>query len=146
MPGNNAFVPIGVGFIVDVTIPDPGANTQFTYTFPDGYLYRMDLLYYLYTADVNGANRALFLVLDDAGANIRSFSGPAFTITANQVHHITYSRNLNRFQLATYYMICPFPNVWIPGGWVLRSEVANMQAGDTFTNIRLNGGRYREQN
>lgn len=146
MPGNVAFVPVEVGFIVDVTIPDPGANTQFTYTFPDGYLYKVDLLYYLYTADVNAGNRALFLVMDDAGANVRSYFGTGYTITANQVHHLTYSRDLERNHLATYFMTYFIPDVWIPGGWVLRSETMNMQAGDTYTNIRLNCRRYRVQN
>ena len=146
MPGNNAFVPVEVGFIVDVTIPNPGANTEFTYTFPDGYMYKLDLFYFLYTADVNAANRVIFLDMVDAGANYRFYGGPGHTITAGQTIHVTGIKSLARETFATIYSFFTLPNNWIPGGWTFRSDTIAMQAGDTYTNLRFTAARYREQN
>jgi len=146
MPGNQAFVPVEVGFIVDVTIADPGAGNEFIYTFPDGYLYKFELISYLYSCDANASDRLLFLCLQDSGAVVFAEWSNYQALSASQQLLLTQAKNLNYITVRSSRCVLKCPDCWIPGGWQLFSRTENMQVGDTYTVIRLLLRSYREQN
>jgi len=146
MPGNQAFVPVEVGFIVDVTIADPGAGNQIAYTLPDDYLYKLELFYFLFEADGNVANRYIYVELIDGAANLRASLAALGSVGVNANVNFTYAKNMQHVVSTDLHRHATLPDAWIPGGWGLRTQMINNQVGDLFTNIRLTCARYREQN
>jgi len=145
MPGNVAFIPPEVGFIVEVPIADPGAQTEWAYTFPDEYLYKLELIYQVFTADGNVVNRYCRWMLLNSTAVHGSYWVDESAVTAGQVIHFSLARNF-AYRSGGGMRVFASPDCWIPGGWSIRSVTSNFQVADAYTEIFLLLRRYREQN
>lgn len=145
MPGNVAFVPITVGFIQSVTIADPGKQVEFSYTFPNNYVYKVDLLYFLFDTDSNFGNRYPVICLaDNLGALRGRWAENRYT-PPNTIDNFTIAKNFQQITKTASNVMIPFPDAWILPGWELLSSTVAFQSGDEYKNIRLTYTRYREQ-
>lgn len=126
-----------------VTIPNPGAQTEFTYTQPPNLYSKLKVIRFLFTAAVVVGPRTISISLIDPtvpqfiaflpftqsciSGEVRTYLGvdawtqaeAVFAIAgANYVHHECSS-------------------FWVMPGMLIDSETVNFKAADTITNIRL---------
>ena len=145
MPGNNAFVPVNLGFIAPVEIAAPGAQTEWSYLLPDEFIYRLTMAYFFYECDGNAANRWLRLRFCDDAARVRGVFTDNKQLVAGNTRHYTFGIGMTLIDSGGHRCI-PLSDTWLPGGWTIGSETEDMEVGDTYTLIALTFQRFREQN
>jgi hypothetical protein len=137
MAGNRIGVVAEVGQVDMVTIPNPPANTNWTYTIVPNIIARPIAIGFEFNTDVNAATRRVRIFVDD-GAQIYAVGVSGATQTAGLTMQYTATHNTD-YSASSFnsYILIQLPDVFMVQGCVLRSNVAAFQAGDTFTNIRL---------
>lgn len=118
------------------TVPDPGVNTEFAFTFNSQFKRQIIGITYTFTTDVNSGTRSMNLTLDD-GTNImwRVFSGanqlPSTAV--NFCYAVGLASGVFVNTIGSHIAI-PYPFAAPPLS-VLRSVTTGLEAGDTYTNI-----------
>jgi hypothetical protein len=114
-------------------ITPPAAGNNFSLTANPGHKMQIIWLAARFTTDANIANRRFFLTLDVSGTARRIASSQIYQAENATAHYFIQQyvqTQPGAFNFSNY--IC-LPNpIIISSGTYLRSEILNMQAGDTF--------------
>lgn len=132
---NNALV---AGTRRPTPVATPAAGADWTFTFPGGYLYRVDLGRATYTTSKQAAERRSGIELVDPDGIIWWRVVPETPITAEKVVEESYANTtLTETNGALGISIVQLPEFLIPGGWKLRSKTFSIQTEDTYTGVQL---------
>lgn len=121
-----------------VPIPTPAAGSDWTYTLPAGYYYRVLSGYAMFTTSATVANRSIGIKLTDGNRTL--FTGRATTaFTAGLAIDVGYGqgKSISNGGAAGLTVMSFFPEAWFPPGYVLSSSTVNIQATDTYTLVTL---------
>src|SRR5215470_1568071 len=136
-PNDAAQLPLdSEGAPLRIAVTTPAAGADFTITVPTGARWQLDTVSGLYTASAAVANRVPELVIDD-GANI-VFAAPTNTaITGGQTARVSWGAGAGGpIAGANTDQTIPLANdMYLPGGFRIRSNTALIQAADTWTAI-----------
>jgi hypothetical protein len=128
--------PPDFGKIKEVTITNPTAGSDFIIPVPAYQVWRIhNIVALLTTSAVVNTRYPLFIIDDGANMVYDMFLG---TIAAGQ----SIQLNIGEFPLSMWTVgltgIVPLPTPSpIAEGWRIRSSTVNLDAGDTWTNIKL---------
>lgn len=126
-----------------VTVPNPGAQTEFGYIQPPNLSSKLRLIRFLFTADANVGNRTLIVsLIDPTGVNFIAFIPFTQVCAAGQVRNYLGVDSWTQVEVAfaigaANYVQHEFSSFWVMPGMHIDSETLNFKAGDTITNIRL---------
>lgn len=150
--GNKCFVPLEGGESIPVPLADtaPGATWLFTVPLaPVPYEYELRTLHFKCNTDLNVANRTAILLINDTLGNVHwSLYFTQVLIngqTGNFDIFVGCSRaNWSALLTANYYNYNDsLPAIRLLPGWTLGAYFDLLQAGDTFTEIRILAHRWR---
>lgn len=124
-----------------VTVADPSAGADFSYTLPDGYNYEVRSIAYQLVTSAAAANRNPGVKVTD-GSDVelgRSFTTGATTATktSQQNADIGFVGGGNSITDVAHIYSVPFGASRLPAGWKIKSVVNNIQAADQISNVRL---------
>lgn len=128
--------PLEHGQFASQTVLDPGANTQFAFTFSTQFKRQLIAVSFNFSADANAADRHIRITLDD-GTNVMYVVPSGLVHTANFDVLYTFAVGAGTtIGVTAIANLAPLPYPFAaPPLSVLRSLVTNMQVGDAFTNI-----------
>lgn len=121
-----------------ISVPAPGAGSEWKYTVPGGYWLRLVAGASLFTTSAVVASRVVTADLTDG--NSRLFT--AFS-TQNQAAgnacRVSYTMSFTpQGQTNTNaFTTLAFPYMWLPSGYTIQSRTVNIDVGDTYTLIEL---------
>jgi hypothetical protein len=135
-PTNSATLVVGIQD--DVLVSNPGAGVDWSYTNASGYYRRLLTGYAFFVTSATVGNRTLGIKVTKDGqlyGRVRAAS----SVTASATVDVTYNSTTAWSQSGTQGtgFQFGFPYIWLPPGWSIGSDTVNLQAGDTFTLIRL---------
>jgi len=128
-----------------INIDNPSAGVDISYVVPAGRRFEPVSLHFLLTASAVGANRDVRLLFcrnnNPADDNTLFVSLANHTQTANQTARYCYSAGASvcgEFSTSVSQIMSQFPSgMLLSPGFAIRTGVANLQAADAFTQIRL---------
>ncbi len=120
-----------------ITISNPAAGADFSYTIPD--YTQLELLYvsYLLTADATVTNRRPGILFSDGTTSLKPYYSTT-QITANQARTLSFflfgHTNTSSFSNNIYTSL---PYTLLLSGWTIESTTNTIQAGDQISAIQL---------
>lgn len=136
------------GIAPTTLITSPAAGTEWSYTLPGGYFYRILSGTALFTSSAAVANRFPALQLTDGANLLWCFNCPV-AVTASQTARVVYSPSSYTQNVTGPKGDLPVfaPNMWIPPNYVLSSSTPAIDVADTYTKIvfwfeQLDYGQY----
>lgn len=130
---------------LQTTRPDnPGAGNDFTYLFPDNFVYRPQTLRFSFTADGGGLTRQpYFCYCDSIGIIMREYSD--ITVGVGVTRHFNYQFTIavSPDHLTVDNVHASAPLVMLTGGYNIIFTWTNKQAGDTITDVIFNYVQWR---
>lgn len=129
----------GCGAQNALAVTSPAAGATQSVTVPGEYIYRVLAARLSITTDANAANRLVTLDYVDPRGVTYVQNGAGLVLTANttaQVFQWSRGRTVAEWAANTPVFV-PLENVFLAPGWVVKFNVANIQAGDQLSSIRL---------
>lgn len=117
----------------------PAAGAGFVFKLDATWGWRFRAVRFRLVADANAANRFVTVDYCDAEGTVWE-SNPALAVqiaAATQDYDFARNRNIGVSGIATQPQFTTLTDVWLPPGWQLRINVANVQVGDQLSAIRL---------
>lgn len=121
-----------------VRVPNPGAGAEWRAVVPGSEIWRLQSVFYVYTAFAAVASRRTALVLSDGDETYGQFAH-ATAITTGQAVPVSWQDGypLETVQGANVRLVLPMTGQIMLGGWSISSVTEAMNAGDTYTAIAL---------
>jgi hypothetical protein len=146
--GNVCFVPLQGGEIVNITVPDPGAQTNWSYTIPAGYEHEIREVCCLLSTDGVVNRYAVFEILSPGGFVLWrvNFDVPITTLeNARFSLYVGCSRaNFSLIGLlGEHFYNDALPFVRLIPGCIIQSNFTALTLLDAFSEIRLVFHRWR---
>lgn len=121
-----------------VNVPQPATATDWTYTLPGGYFYRLLAGTFVFTASAVASNRISMTQVTD-GVNVLFRTGNNAAQVASTTNYWTIAVGVSG-SIAVQNAgstVSPFAPVWMHPSYVIQSFSTNLQAGDQFSQIVL---------
>lgn len=123
----------GAGFIRSITGTVPAAGAEISETVPANLRWRLLAFRYSLTSAVAVANRETNLTMDD-GVNIFVSDTSSTTQAASLTNIYSWMQNAQRQAAAQSALFTlPLPDVYLEGGFRIRTSTTNIQAADQYT-------------
>jgi hypothetical protein len=127
----------GNGVIGTTAISTPGAGADFSFTVPNGVRMRPISLCATLTTSVAVSNRNPTLIIDD-GVNVVADISASVAAVASGVFTITWADSMSFNSFLNSSITAALPgNMFMLGGWHIRSVSSGIQAGDQWSAIRM---------
>jgi hypothetical protein len=122
-----------------VSVANPAAGADWTYTLPTGYYYRLLAGSMTFTTSATVANRLVMPEIRDAGGAVlwRGMSQGAIAASSSGRHSWTQVGVPHAIQATGSAQTVALPDFWIPGGYVLRPLTLAIDAADQYSTIEL---------
>jgi len=128
---------MGRGTIEEFSVAAPGAGLQFSRTTVSGYWERYVSLFFLFTSSAAVANRSVALEIQDGDGNVIGGEAASQVQAASLVGRYYGGLNLTANAAAgVIRQSLALPWLFMQPSWKLVSNVALIDAADTFTLIR----------
>jgi hypothetical protein len=122
----------GPGVIRSITGTDPAAGAEVSETVPTNARWRLMAVFVQFVADANVANRNPFLIIDDGATTLLEI-GSSTSITAGQTINLNYGAvGGNAAPGSNGHVISIPPDLYLMGGFRIRTATTSIQAGDNF--------------
>lgn len=133
------WVPFGQGRVRGITLANPAAGADFSFTVPAGSGWTIESLYAHFVASATVANRVPRLVVRDPSAVTWVFMPSNAAITASQGADLTWLKASNDRQAPAGLLewLVNMPPIFIPPGWQLLTITNAIAAGDQWSAIKL---------
>lgn len=131
------------GWQEPIYIDNPGAGQVFSRTVPGETWERLISVYFLLTTSATVANRYPYLHIKDGDGNIMAGNGGSNAVIASTIINVFFQSDMG--SSASEWdgsRTIGTPNLILPSGWTYSFDVANLDAADTLTNIRMIVERY----
>lgn len=122
-----------------LTPASPAAGAGLVFALDSRWQWRFVSVRFTLTTDVNVANRVPTVDYCDPEGNVW-LRNSVYTVLAAGVtaQEYDYAIDANGGQAAaTFPIVGRLSRLWLPGGWQMRVNVANVQVGDQLANFRL---------
>ena len=128
----------GRGFTSPVSVADPAAGADWSYTVTGSYWIRIASLAFLFTTSSASASRIPNLqVLDEGGVPLAVIP-PAAAQIATKAYTYTFLPNVGVVgSIDGTAALAPSPNFFLRPGYKIGTSTAAIDTGDQFSNIRL---------
>lgn len=139
-------VPLEHGELITISVSDPAAATNATFTLPDNFRYKIHCVTFHLTTDANAANRSPNITVHDPAAMQRYLSSE-FTIAASLAIRISWMTGL-AYQTpdAVSRMTLGLPTDFIVNGaTIIATEIGLMQVADQISEFRIFLARWPMQ-
>lgn len=138
--------PLGYGLTEQSTLDGvaPIAGASFSLQFKSYDRHRLVGIVFQLDTDANAANRYVTVEYLIGGANSMMADAAGLVVTASTVAQRfvgQLGRSVGEWAAGTDIFF-PLSGLWLETGLVVKINVANIQAGDTLTNIRLTFDRF----
>lgn len=122
----------------------PAAGASFSLALDPRYVWRLMSVYAEITTDANVANREVVLQYLDGNGKVFDNMGGAVTFPASStaIPYTFSSEQTVAEWTVNSGVIVPLHAVFLPGGYVVKLLVVNVQATDQLANIRLYAERF----
>lgn len=129
----------GLAFPDWIDVPTPAAGATATYTVPGQYSQRIVAARLSLTTDANAANRLVTLDYVNARGITYVQNGAALVVTANTSAQVfEWHRNRTVSEWAANTLVwAPLLDVFLPPGFRVVFNVANIQVADAISGLRL---------
>ena len=124
-----------------VTVPDPAAGANFTYTQPVNLMSKIRDCRFLFTAAAAAANRYA-TTLARTGGLLSGLSRSAQMVTAGQAFTFVFLDPYSQAEVTLIigganFVVLQCSSVWLIPGMTFGSELQGIQAADQISDIRL---------
>jgi hypothetical protein len=129
----------GRGFPDQISVATPAAGATASYTVPGDYWQRLVAARLLITTDANAANRLVTLDYISGRGVTFAQNGAALVVTASttaQVFEWHVNRTVSEWAANTPVW-APLLDAVLPPSWVVKFNVASIQATDAISGLRL---------
>jgi hypothetical protein len=124
--------------VLPIVVPAPAAGNEWAYTVPADSTYELLSVFFTLTTSATVANRSPSLHVNDPQGNTFVRIGAPATIAENNSTRVSGYAGLGIIQsTTTHNFSLPSPPIVVPGAWVITTNTIAIQAGDTYTNVRL---------
>ncbi len=133
----------GHGLIVGTQVTAPAAGAEFTHTITANRVLHIFSLTFRFVTDANAANRTIGIIITHDGTSLIKFAAVA-SQTASLTRDYTFSQisGLSPTLFSTA-IFSPLPaELWVIGEDTIETETTNIQVGDQFSLISINGDQY----
>lgn len=133
---------LGVGreYFPDHVLGDvPAVATGFALKLDSRWAWRFRCVRFKLVADANAANRFVTVDFCDPEGTVWE-SNPALAVqvaNATQLYDFARNRCIGVSGIATQPQFATLTDVWLPPGWQVQINVANVQAGDQLSLVKL---------
>lgn len=133
----------GRAFSQVLAVPDPAADSGFTYTNDGAYWELVDLIAFQLVSDSNAGNRQVTLsILGGDGVALATLPAASVQI-ASKTYQYTWSTEFSNFNtLVGTAITSPLPAVFLQPTYQISVALASGHAGDQFSNIRVYAERF----
>lgn len=147
-PSNTQNIPPILGNLQSLTIADPAAGFNWSYTLPNGYRYQLQSINFLYQASGVVVARFPYIVVDNL-LGIDTIIPPNASIAAGQLRRYIYRAGQFPSQststpvtgIRSDYQSIPL-NYQLDPGWIIRTDCTDIDAADQLSSIRLTLHRW----
>lgn len=129
----------GRGYVDFLNPSNPAAGSGLVQKLDTTWLWRPLSIRFALATDANAANRFPTVDYTDPDGNVWVRNAAGLVLTANtpaQTFDFNAQRTVAEWAANTD-VLAPLSDFFIPGGWQIRINVANVQAGDQISAIRL---------
>lgn len=135
-PGGRMLHPSeSTGFSKSFNVVNPAAGADFVMVVPAGLRFQAKSFSATFVASASVATRNISVIVDD-GANIVWQTDVTAGVTAGQTVAVsgTTTNAAVGIVATTLFVVIP-PGLYLPAGWRIRTNTANIQGGDQWSNI-----------
>ena len=126
------------GTMVDVAVANPAAGKDWSYTLPGGYSYRWVLGYAKFKTGAENLGQQLGVRILDGDQHSRCCVMSGIAPGINQTREVGYALGLATGPESTFLGAgIPLPDVWLPGGWTIKSFSGPLGVADQYSEVRL---------
>lgn len=120
------------------TVTNPGAGNDFGFVQPANIISRLIALTVVFATDGTGANRTPMIIIGD-GTDELVHAIVSKDVVASKIWTIDWNILGTLYENPTSsQQTIPIPDhIWIYPGYTIDSSTNNIQAGDTYTNVRI---------
>lgn len=117
---------------------NPAAGTNFTYTLPTPYHYKLDAVRFKIVTDANAANRTLMLHMHEIGLPSIYYSSTSL-VAENLTRYVSLWAGLNTIDRQSFSEIVGSlpPQIYLRESCIIESDIKNIQVGDQLSEIQL---------
>ena len=144
MSGNLRAASREVGELWGVQPANPAAGTDWTYTLPAGYVYRLQSLYYEYTTAVGGIAHLHYLYLWDAALGVVWRKWNLAVMNSMGTYTLLWLRYFSKVDTTGLLRKQFLPCMDLPGGFTIGGVTTLLNPADQFANVYLYGTRLRD--
>lgn len=144
MPGNVAYMPLTEGNILFITVADPAAGAEWTYTVPAGILLCPIAVRCTFVTSAVVANRYNRILFSDATPVALAATQLDLAIAASQTMLLHYAQGLTPVNPAAHGLkTAPCPIIYLQAGFTISSLTLAINAGDQYSQIRITARTWR---
>lgn len=144
MPGNVAYMPLTEGNILFVTVANPAAGAEWTYTIPVGILLCPIAVRCTLTASGVAASRYNRILFSDATPVALAATQIDLAVTAGLVVLIHYAQGLTPVNPAAHGLkTAGCPIIYLQAGFTISSLTLAIQVADQYSDIRITARTWR---
>lgn len=122
----------------DFTIANPPVATDWSFTFPGGWKYRILLLTWSLVASAQVAERSSSFQVKDGDGNVRLQVADTGVLVASKTGRISLGRGLSsQASTSGTAFTMAAPSVLFDAGWSMQSNTINLQTEDQIAGIRV---------